>query len=193
MILLTALYNGAEPHHITESSTMSDGPCDGQSGGTSYCPENSYVEINGYYCDGNIGGVASLQSGAVRLDSATSPIPSGAPGAYVGRQGSRDNTGSKTFTAAAGDVFCTTGWAATVDSMVNHRIGVAFTLSGGSHSWQGPYVTPDAATNHWVKVSGCVTAPSGTIMAQLWTQNDGTNGTTANPYWYQTAITLIKQ
>ena len=178
--------------NVNQSGSINNGPCDGHSGGVSYCPADSYVAINGYFCDGTINSVAVLHSGAIKLDATTAPIPAGAPGAFVGRQASRDNTGSNRFIAAAGEVYCLSGWVSTVDSAVTHRIGVMFQGSYGN-SWVGPGSTADNARNRWVKVSGCVTAPAGTTSAGLWTQNDGANGTTANPYWYQTAIQLTKQ
>ena len=191
-LCITGTGSGYTTKNVNQSGSINNGPCDGHSGGPSYCPNDSYVAINGYFCDGTVNAVASLHSGAIKLDATTAPIPAGAPGTFVGRQGARDNVGSNRFTAAAGEVYCVSGWVSTVDSTVTHRIGIMFQGSYGS-SWLGHGSTADNARNRWVKVSGCVTAPANTTSAGLWTQNDGTNGTTANPYWYQTAIQLTKQ
>lgn len=189
---ITGTGNGYTTKNVMQSGSISDGPCEGHSGGLAYCPDNSYVKINGYYCDGSIGSVATLHSNTVKLAASTSPVPAGAPGEFVGRQSSRDNLGSNSFTVVAGEVYCVSGWASTVDSTVRHQIGVQFSGSYGN-TWRGAPVNADAATNKWVKVSGCHTAPTGTTTGRLWTQNDGTNGTTANPFWYQTAMQLTKQ
>ena len=189
---ITATGDRHTPKHIDATGGIADGPCDGHSGGPGYCPDNSYVAINGYFCDGTTGAAASLHSGAVKLDANTAPVPPGAPGAFVGRQASRDNVGTTNFAVLPGDIFCTTGWAATVSSTVMHRFGVRFIGSYGS-SWQGIGITADDARNKWTKISGCVTAPAGTTSGYLWTQNDGANGGTADAHWYQTAITLKKQ
>lgn len=191
-LCITGTGTGYTTRKIDQSGTITNGPCDGHSGGASYCPNDSYVAINGYFCDGTINSLATLHSGSTKLDATTSPIPSGAPGAFVGRQGARDSNGSTRFAAVAGEVYCVSGWVATVDSTVTHRLGILFQGSYGN-SWLGNGSTADNARNKWVKVSGCFTAPANTTSAGLWTQNDGTNGTTANPYWYQTAITLTKQ
>lgn len=177
---------------ITQTGTVSDGPCDGHSGGTSYCPNNSHVEINGFFCEGTVNSVATRHTNAIKLDATTPPVPSGAPGSFVGRQASRDNFGSIRFTAVAGEVYCVSGWAATVDSTVQHQLGVHFQGSYGN-SWLGTGVSANTARNKWTKISGCVTTPAGTTSGALWTQNDGAPGGSADVYWYQTAIVLTKQ
>jgi prepilin-type N-terminal cleavage/methylation domain-containing protein len=192
-LCITGVGTGYTTKKVDQYGSITNGPCDGHSGGASYCPNDSYVAINGYFCDGTINSLASLHSGSTKLDANTSPIPSGAPGAFVGRQSSRDSNGATRFTAAAGEVYCVSGWVATVDSAVTHRLGILFQGSYGNSWLGGNGVTADNARNKWVKVSSCVTAPAGTTSAGLWTQNDGTNGTTANPYWYHTAIQLTKQ
>jgi len=189
---ITGVADGYTTKSVNQSYQYSDAPCEGVSGGAAYCPNDSYVVINGYYCDGSVGGAASSQSGATKLLASDAQVPTGAPAYYVGRQTSRDVVGTNVFTAAPGDVFCTSGWATTVSSTVNHRIGVQFILSTGN-SWQGAVVSPTSATGSWQKASGCFTAPANTTNAKLWTQNDGSNGSTADPAWYQTAITLTKQ
>lgn len=191
-LCITGTGTGYATKNVNQSGSMGNGPCDGHSGGALYCPNDSFVAINGYFCDGTVNSVATLHSGSIKLDASTSPIPSGAPGAFVGRQGARDSNGSTRFAAVAGEVYCVSGWVSTVDSTVTHRLGILFQGSYGN-SWLGNGSTADNARNRWVKVSGCVTAPTGTTSAGLWTQNDGTNGTTADPYWYQTAIQLTKQ
>lgn len=189
---ITAYAEGYRTKSINQNKVYKDEPCDGHSGGSDYCPNNSYVVINGYYCEGTTGSSASYQSGATKLLASDSTVPPGAPGFYVGRQTSRDVTGTISFAVNAGDVFCATGWATTVSSTVNHRIRIHFMGSYGS-SWQGALFPVAESTNVWKKASGCFTAPSGTTSARFWTQNDGSNGGTASPAWYQTAITLIKQ
>jgi prepilin-type N-terminal cleavage/methylation domain-containing protein len=191
-LCITASGTNYTTKNITQTGTISNGPCDGHSGGASYCPTDSYIDINGYYCEGIAGSVALKQNSAVKLDATTSPIPSGAPGAYVGRQSTRDNNSIARFTAVAGEVYCVSGWVATVDSTIQHQLDINFQGSYGQQ-WLGTAVAADTARNKWVKVSGCVTAPVNTTSGGLWTQNNGTNGTTADPYWYQTAIKLTKQ
>ncbi|MFZ2835801.1 MAG: prepilin-type N-terminal cleavage/methylation domain-containing protein [Candidatus Saccharimonadales bacterium] len=189
---ITATGTNYSAKSINQTGTVSDGPCDGHSGGATYCPNSSYVNINGYFCDGTVNSVASQHTNAVKLDASTSPIPAGAPGSFVGRQASRDNLGSIRFTATAGEVYCVSGWASTVTSTVQHRLGVHFQGSYGN-TWLGTGASADSARNTWVKISGCVTAPAGTTSGALWTQNDGTPGGSADAYWYQTAIILTKQ
>lgn len=189
---ITAYADGYRTKSVNQNKVYKDEPCDGHSGGPEYCPNNSYVIINGYYCEGATGSSAAYQSGATKLLASDSTVPTGAPGFYVGRQTSRDITGTTDFTVTAGEVFCATGWATTVSSTVNHRIGIQFMGSYGS-SWQGALFPVAESTNVWKKASACFTAPSGTTSARFWTQNDGTNGGTASPAWYQTAMTLTKQ
>ena len=140
-----------------------------------------------------MGGTPTNWSGVIKLLASDAAVPSGAPGYYVGRQTGRDATGAVTFSAAQGDVFCVTGWATTVNSTVTHRIGLEFALSSGSRSWPGAAISVPSGIGVWQKASGCFTAPATTVTAKLWTQNDGTNGTTASAAWYQTAITITKQ
>lgn len=192
-ICITGVGSGYTTKKVDQYGAISAGPCEGHSGGAAYCPNDSYVAINGYFCDGTVNGVAALHTGSIKLDANTSPIPSGAPAAFVGRQGARDSNGSNRFTATAGEVYCVSGWVATVDSTVTHRLGILFQGSYGNSWLGGSGISADSARNKWVKSSSCVTAPAGTTSAGLWTQNDGTNGTTANPYWYHTAIQLTKQ
>jgi prepilin-type N-terminal cleavage/methylation domain-containing protein len=191
-LCITGTGTGYATKSVDQSGILANGPCDGHSGGASYCPSDSYIEINGYYCEGTVGSIASRQNSTTKLDATTAPIPPGAPGAYVGRQASRDNNSTARFTAVAGEVYCVSGWVSTVDSTVSHRLGINFQGSYGNQ-WLGNGVSADAARNKWTKISGCVTAPAGTTSGGLWTQNDGTQGTTAAPYWYQTAIILTKQ
>jgi hypothetical protein len=191
-VCITGSGTGYTTKNINQSGALNDGPCDGHSGGASFCPTDSYIDINGYYCEGSTSSIASKQNYAVKLDASTSPIPGGAPGAFVGRQNTRDNNSINRFTATAGEVYCVLGWVSTVDSTVQHRLGINFQGSYGNQ-WLGTGTTADNARNRWVKISGCVTAPANTTSGGLWTQNDGTNGTTASPYWYQTAIKLTKQ
>jgi prepilin-type N-terminal cleavage/methylation domain-containing protein len=191
-LCITGIGTNYATKNITQSGTISNGPCDGHSGGASYCPTDSYIDINGYYCEGTTGSIAFKQNSAVKLDATTSPIPTGAPGAYIGRQATRDNNSTARFTAAVGEIYCVSGWVSTVDSTVQHQLGINFQGSYGQQ-WLGTAVAADTARNKWVKISGCVTAPANTTSGGLWTQNNGTNGTTADAYWYQTAIKLTKQ
>lgn len=188
---ITALYDNQTPYNITNSSSASQGPCDGQSGGAGYCPTTSYVDINGYYCDGTEGSVATLNSNAVKLTNTASGVPAGAPSMYVGRQSTRDNYLSSNFTVVAGEVYCVEAWVASTASTVNHAVGLQIN-NGSTNIWQnGGAVTAPSAT--WKKISGCITVPAGYITARMWSQNDGTNGTTADAHWYQTAVKLTKQ
>lgn len=190
---ITALYNGIDPHNITSDMKISTGPCDGQSGGGSYCPNDSHVPLNGFYCDGAEGATATGQTGVVKLSATASGVPAGAPGAFVGRQGTRDAYLGNAFPVSAGEVYCVEGWVATNDSAVQHQIGLQLSGPSMSNNWiNGGAVTMPSST--WKKLSGCITIPgTGFNSARVWTQNNGTNGTTASPYWYQTAIKLRKQ
>lgn len=188
---VTVMIDGLQPHNSnSDDQTPTKGPYDGHSGGTTYCPDDGHVAINGYFCDGSVNSTANLHSAAIKLLSTDSGVPAGAPGGYVGRQTSRDNLGSNIFPVSAGEVYCTSGWAATTSSTVTHSIGLM--VMGSSNSWLrgGSALAP---TSTWTKLSGCITIPSGFTTARLWTQNDGGNGGTASAAWYQTAITLRKQ
>jgi len=188
---ITALYKGALPTNIRTNGTVSDGPCDGQSGGSEYCPTNSFVPTNGYFCDGAEGTVATLNTGAIKLAGNAAGVPAGAPGAYVGRQASRDNYYTNSFTVAPGEVYCVEGWVATTDAIIGHAIGLQFTNSSGVNSWHNgtSYTAP---TSSWKKISACLTVPAGMVSARGWSQNNG-NNPEAQAYWYQTAIRLWKQ
>lgn len=189
---ITATGTGYSAKNIDQTGRIGDGPCEGQSGGSDYCPESSVVAINGYFCSGTTGSLASLFTSATKLDAAAAEVPAGAPGAFVGRQTVRDNNGNNIFTVVGGEVYCVSGWAATSSSTVNHTVGILITGPSLSNQWRGVSVaTPSSSA--WQKMTGCITIPAGYNQARLWTQNDGTNGTTANPPWYQTAITLTKQ
>lgn len=188
---LTIMIDGQQPHSSdSDDQVPVEGPYDGHSGGTTYCPDDGHVAINGYFCNGTVNSTASLHSPVVKLLSTTSGVPPNAPGGYVGRQTSRDNLGSNIFPVVAGEVYCTSGWAATSTSTVTHSIGLM--VMGSTNNWLrgGPALAP---TSTWTKISGCITIPSGFTTARLWTQNDGGNGGTADAAWYQTAITLRKQ
>src|SRR5690606_19698597 len=108
---ITGSGSGYITKNINQDNQYSDGPCEGVSGGEAYCPNNSHVVINGYYCEGVLGSVASHQVGARKILASDPEVPTGAPAHYVGKQEGRDNLGSNTFTASAGDVFCVSGWA----------------------------------------------------------------------------------
>ncbi|MDN5275932.1 MAG: Carbohydrate binding domain protein [Candidatus Saccharibacteria bacterium] len=178
-------------YSVDEKGAMIKAPCDGHSGGPNYCPETSYVTLNGYYCSGTLGSLATLHTGATKLLATDAQVPTGAPAYYVGRQNTRDNLGSS-FTAAGGDIYCVTGWATTISSTVTHGFGIRFVGSYGT-SFLGSSVTAASGATGWKKVTGCYTAPANTTSASLWTQNNGANGSTADVAWFQTAITLKKQ
>lgn len=190
---ITGSGTGYVTKNINQSGITGDGPCDGQSGGPNYCPESAIMTINGYYCNGTIGSVATNNSSAIRLDATAAEVPSGAPGDYVGRQTVRDNLLGTTFAVSTGQVYCMSEWAATTSSTVRHGIGLHLTNGSGGTTWQVPNGAYTNPTSTWTKLSGCLTIPSGYDTAQLWTQNDGANGGTAAPAWYQTALRLTKQ
>ncbi len=191
---ITATGTNYSAKNVTQNGTITDGPCDGQSGGASYCPESIVVAINGYYCSGVIGSVAAQNTNAVRLASNAAEVPTGVPGESVGRQTNRDNLSIATFTVVSGEVYCVSGWATTVTSTVRHTIGIQMTGPSLATQWlSSSYLLPATATNTWLKMSGCITVPAGYTGGKLWTQNDGGNGTTADAPWYQTALTLTKQ
>lgn len=192
---VTVLYKEKFSFSKKSESPVEDGPCDGHNGGESHCPTDTYVPINGYYCKGTIGALAEGNTNAVRLSSKTAPVPADAPGAFVGRQTTRDNFLSASFSVSPGQVYCASGWVATVDSTVTHSIGMEFVDGSGTKSWSrfGTWATASEALNKWVKLEGCITVPAGKVTARFWTQNDGANGGTAAPGWYQTAITFTKQ
>lgn len=189
---VTTVYNGSLPYNVKKGSSPAYGPCDGHSGGLSYCPTDTYVPINGFYCDGTVGQVASLNTSAVKLASTDSLVPAGAPGSYVGRQTNRDNYLSNQFAVTVGETYCIEGWVATAASSVAHTVGLHLTTSGGSNTWQASSYASASEPNTWQKIQGCITVPSGYVNGRVWSQNNGTNGSTADPAWYQTAIRFYK-
>lgn len=191
---VTGIASGTTTLSINGSNQLSDGPCDGHSGGAEYCPNNSHVAINGYYCEGSVNGLAPRHGENTKLLATASGVPANAPGYYVGRQTNRDNTNT-TFNVTAGEVYCVSGWATTATSTVNHTIGLHFWNNSNGHWWLGGGSTTAAnAMNTWRKLEGCVTVPSGATFGHLWTQNDAAgNSTEAARPWYQTAIRLWKQ
>lgn len=194
---ITGVGEGFNTRSIDQNGSYIDGPCDGLSGGSSYCPTNSYMAINGYYCDGVVGSTPTNQTGISirKLLASDAEVPVGAPGYYVGRQADRDVYSTPTVPAVAGEVFCVTGWAVTVSSAVDHRIGVAFTVPGSAEGiiWNGTAISAASATGTWRKANGCFTAPANTTAVRLWTQNNGPAYGTSTTPWYQTAIVLKKQ
>lgn len=192
---VTALYGNQFAYHADKNSTEpQSGPCDGHPGGADFCPEDSYLAINGYYCLGEFGQKATYNSAAVRVDGQNSEIPDSAniPGSYVGKQTTRDNLIGSSFAVSSGEVYCLTGWVVNSTSTVTHSIGLQITSTSSTNSWVAAG-TANAATTSWKKLSGCITIPSTGATARVWTQNNGTNGSTAAPAWYQTAITIVKQ
>jgi len=190
---LTALYEGSFAFHQQESGSIEEGPCDGHSGGVKYCPTDTFKPINGFYCDGSVGGIATLNTNAVKLLATSSPVPAGAPGAYVGRQMSRDNLIGATFPVTPGETYCIEGWASTVSSTVTHALGLMYS-NGSTSSWAAVgSATPAQATNQWMKIKGCHTVQAGIINARFWTQNNGVAGSTADVAWYHTALRFWKQ
>jgi prepilin-type N-terminal cleavage/methylation domain-containing protein len=190
---VTAFNLKTTPRSINQDGLYSDDACPGAAGGLGYCPESSSIALNGYYCDGTVGSTASLNSPATKQLATTSGVPAGAPGYYVGSQTSRDNLIGSTFNVTAGDVYCIDGWAATSTSGVTHTIGLMYTGSSTlATTWRGVNAAVSSGAT-WKKLSGCLTVPSTYTRATFWTQNDGSNGTTANPAWYQTALMIRKQ
>lgn len=192
---VTVVYGGSEyPKSKNGSEAMVEGPCSGHSGGPNWCPVNALTPINGFYCDGTIGSNATLNSagsGLVRLNASDAEVPTDAPGAYVGRQTSRDNLIGAQLTVSPGEVYCFDGWAATTSSTVSHALGFQY-YNGTASSWTAAgRVYPNVSG--WQKMSNCLTVPAGIIRATVWTQNDGTSGTTAAAPWYQTALKVWKQ
>lgn len=190
---ITASGTGYVTKNVTHENMISDGPCEGQSGGASYCPDSALVVLNGYYCDGTVGSVATTNTNAVKLLASATGVPANAPAAYVGQQTSRDNFAGSTIAVNPGESYCFSGWATTQDSTVSHTIGVMITGPSMSTQWLGvPSVSAVTAKNVWIKLSGCRTIPSGYTSARFWSQNDGGVGGTANVSWYQTALTFSK-
>ena len=190
---ITATGTNYQTKNITQTNTISDGPCDGQSGGASYCPESTVATINGYYCNGTIGSVAAQNTGNVRLSFNAAEVPTGAPGESVGRQTARDNLIGATFSVVSGEVYCMSGWGTTTSSTVVHTVGLMLNGTSVGTIWPGVNnLSPVSAQNIWLKMSGCITIPVGYTNARFWTQNNGSNGTTADAPWYQTALTLTK-
>lgn len=187
---LTALNGTNTPRSVTQDGTYSDGACAFAVGGLGYCPESSYIALNGYYCDGTVGSTASQNSPVVKQLATASGVPSGAPSYYVGVQTSRDNLIGPTMTVAAGDSYCFSGYAATASSAVVHTIGLQMTGPSVSTIWYG--VNNLSPSSAWQKLSGCITVPSGYNSARFWTQNNG-DATTAAVAWYQTALMIVKQ
>lgn len=190
---VTTVYNNSLPYNVAKGKAPAYGPCDGHNGGPSYCPTDTYVPMNGFYCDGTVGQTASLNSSAVKLNSTDGGVPAGAPGAYVGRQTNRDNYLSNLFPVSTGETYCIEGWAATATSTVPHTVGLHLMTSGGTNSWQASSYASASQPNTWQKIQGCITVPSGYVNARVWSQNNGNNGSTADPAWYQTAIRFYKQ
>ncbi len=193
---LTGLYNNSFALHQSDNGLFEDGPCDGHSGGTQYCPTDTHVPINGFFCEGNEGSVAVLNTSAVKLSSTTAGVPPGAPAPFVGRQTSRDNLVGSPFSISEGDQYCMEGWVSTTDSTVTHAIGLQYSggTGGTATTWHGfgSAATPANATNQWIKIGGCRTVPTNFPTARFWTQNNGSAGGTASPAWYQTAIRFWK-
>ena len=178
---LTAFNAKASPQSATQNGARSDGACPGAADGLGYCPESSFIALNGYYCDGAVGSTASINNPATKQIATTSGVPAGAPGYYVGSQTSRDNLIGTDFNVTAGEVYCIDGWAATSTSSVTHTIGLMFNGSSTLGTvWYGVGAAAPSGTT-WKKLSGCLTVPStytrGTfgrrttvVMAQLLTR-----------------------
>lgn len=191
---ITATGPSYNPKNVIQSGAIADGPCDGQSGGANYCPESLVTTIDGYYCTGTYGSAAGQSSGTIRLDANAAEVPPGAPAASVGRQNGRDSNNGAAFTIVGGESYCVSGWATTVSSTVGHTVGLQITGPSLATQWLGVnYLMPSTATNTWLKMTGCITIPSGYTSGRFWTQNNGAWGSTADVAWYQTALTLTKQ
>ena len=189
---VTALYDGTTSYHTDQTGNLQEGPCDGQPGGTDYCPELSFVEVNGYYCNGASGGVASLNTVARKFSGSDSGVPSNAPATYVGRQDNRDNIIGNPFNVNPGDRYCLGMWTANGTSTVPHAIGLQVRNSDGSTSWNAVAQANQSPSAGWTKITGCLTIGSIGKTASVWTQNNGTWNGTASGYWYQTGITITK-
>ena len=187
---VTALYKTTIPYFVDTGASPEYGPCDGHNGGPNYCPTDTYVPIDGFFCDGAVGGVSDVHIALTKLLATYSAVPTGAPGAYVGRQTGRDAYMGDAFSVTSGEVYCVEGWAASNSSILGHTLGVQFTGSGLANQWHNSgYVN---ANGQWQKISGCKTVPAGYTTARLWTQNNG-SGTEAAVPWYQTAVPFWKQ
>lgn len=187
---VTALYKTTIPYFVDTGASPEYGPCDGHNGGPNYCPTDTYVPIDGFFCDGAVGGVSDVHIALTKLLATDSAVPTGAPGAYVGRQTGRDAYMGDAFSVTSGEVYCVEGWAASNSSILGHTLGVQFTGSGLANQWHNSgYVN---ANGQWQKISGCKTVPAGYTTARLWTQNNG-SGTEAAVPWYQTAVRFWKQ
>lgn len=192
-LCVTGVKSGYPTKSFGRDSQLQSAPCDGHTGGPDYCPEISYVAINGYFCNGSVGSTPTEWTGVTKLLASDVSVPAGAPGYYVSRQGTRDAYGSAVFPAVPGDTFCVSGWVTTTSSTVLHRLGIQFIRTSGNAWTGGNGLAPAATLGVWTKYEACATAPSETYQARLWTQNDGSNGSTADAYWYQTALRMVKQ
>lgn len=189
---VTAVYDGSTSYHTDQTGNIQDGPCDGQPGGSDYCPELSFVAVNGYYCDGSNGGLASLNTAVRKYSGSDSGVPANAPATYVGRQSDRDNIIGSSFNIKPGDRYCLGMWAANATSTVEHGIGLQVKNNDGSTAWQIAGKSNAAASTGWTKVTGCITIGGSGKTASVWTQNNGSPGGTASGYWYQTGVTITK-
>ena len=190
---LTALYSGKLPYSIGSDTSLSPNPCDGHNGGPEYCPTDTYVPINGFYCNGTAGNLAHINSGVFKLLASDAGVPSNAPGAYVGRQTLRDNYMGSSFAVTSGEVYCISGWAATTSSTVGHTVGIQFTQADGTTRTWSISTYASSAISGWQKMDRCITVPANYVTALVWSQNNGSNGSTADAPWYQTAIRFYRQ
>jgi len=186
---LTVMNDTSTPRSVNQNGVYSDGAAPLTVGGQDYCPESSYVALNGYYCDGSVGAVGLLNTGAIKQPATASGVPAGAPTYFVGVQSSRDNLIGATFAVVPGEVYCVSGYAATASSVVTHTIGLM--LTGTATSWAT--VNNLAPSSTWQKLSGCITIPSTATSARFWAQNNGDGATTATVAWYHSALMLKKQ
>ena len=188
---VTALYKTTIPYFVDTGASPEYGPCDGHNGGPNYCPTDTYVPIDGFFCDGAVGGVSDVHIALTKLLATDSAVPTGAPGAYVGRQTGRDAYMGDAFSVTSGEVYCVEGWAASSTSTVGHTMGIQIQGSGLSNRWLSDgYVSADG---QWHKIDGCHTILDGYTTARVWTQNNGSSGGTASDPWYQTAVRFWKQ
>ena len=188
---LTVMNGTLTPSSISQAGNINDGACPFTTGDQTYCPEGSYVKLNGYYCDGTTGSTANLNSSSAKQVSTASGVPAGSPTYYVGVETTRDNLIGGPFTVVAGESYCFSGYAATSTSTVVHTIGFMLNGSGMGTTWLG--VNNLSPFSTWQKMSGCITVPSGYTTAQFWTQNNGDPASTAQVPWYQTALMITKQ
>lgn len=142
----------------------------------------------------NNGSVLGWQSGITALLATTAEVPAGAPSRYVFKTGNGKTWMNKPKAVTGGSTFKASYWVATTTTTDNTSFGLTLQMlkKDGTYSFTGVggNITPAAALNTWVQVTGQYTVPADVIEITAYFEYKATVPNYAAVPWYFTNAEL---